>query len=80
MVVGIERKAGMVEDAMADMAGSALAAPDLPDMKQIGADIGATISAATSTEISVPVVLDGREIARATAWYTNEQLAWEARG
>lgn len=80
MVVGIERKAGLVEDAMADMAGSALAAPDFPDMRQIGADIGATISAATSTEISVPVVLDGREIARATAWYTNEQLAWEARG
>lgn len=79
MAVGIERKAGLVADAMADVAGGALASPELPDMKRIGADIGATISAATSTEISVPVVLDGREIARATAWYTNEQLAWEAR-
>lgn len=29
--------------------------------------------------IEVPVSIDGREVARATAWYMGEQLAWEAR-
>ena len=29
------------------------------------------------TTIIVPVVLDGREIARASAWWTGEQLSWE---
>ena len=29
------------------------------------------------TQITVPVNLDGREIARATAWSMGEQLAWE---
>lgn len=30
-------------------------------------------------QIEVPLYLDGREIARASAWYTGEQLAWEER-
>lgn len=29
--------------------------------------------------IEVPVTIDGREVARATAWYMGEQLAWEER-
>lgn len=29
--------------------------------------------------IEVPVSIDGREVARATAWYMGEQLAWEER-
>lgn len=29
--------------------------------------------------IEVPVAIDGREVARATAWYMGEQLAWEER-
>lgn len=30
-------------------------------------------------QITVPVTIDGREVARATAWYMSEQLAWEER-
>lgn len=32
-----------------------------------------------SARIEVPVSIDGREVARATAWYMGEQLAWEER-
>lgn len=31
----------------------------------------------SSTEITVPLYLDGREVARASAWWTGEQLSWE---
>ena len=34
---------------------------------------------AQKTVITVPLYLDGREIARATAWHMGEQLAWEER-
>ena len=64
---------------MRDLSTDLTADVNLPDVSGIGAEIGATISASASTEINVPVILDGREIARATAWYVNEQLAWEAR-
>lgn len=30
-----------------------------------------------NTEITVPLYMDGREVARATAWWTGEQLSWE---
>ena len=53
---------------------------NLPNLSSYAQELGASINASTSTQITVPVTLDGREIARATAWYTNEQLAWEARG
>lgn len=33
----------------------------------------------TDTTIEVPVSIDGREVARASAWYMGEQLAWEER-
>ncbi len=78
--LGVEENAYKVTDAVRDMSENLTMDVSLPDVSGIGADIGASISASASTEISVPVVLDGREIARATAWYTNEQLAWEARG
>ena len=32
-----------------------------------------------NARIEVPVSIDGREVARATAWYMGEQLAWEER-
>ena len=80
MALGITENADMVTDAVRGMSKDLTADVNLPDMSAIGADIGATISATASQTIEVPVVLDGREIARATAWYTNEQLAWEARG
>lgn len=81
MAVGVEENAHMVTEAVEDMASGLAVDADLnlPDMSAIGADIGATISATTSQTIEVPVMLDGREIARASAWYMNEQLAWEAR-
>lgn len=81
MAVGVEENAYMVSDAVEGMASGLAVDADLnlPDMSAIGADIGATISATTSQTIEVPVMLDGREIARASAWYMNEQLAWEAR-
>ena len=52
---------------------------NLPDIAGYAADLSAAITAQASTEIVVPISIDGREVARATAWYTNEQLAWEAR-
>jgi phage-related protein len=52
---------------------------NLPDMGDYAAQLGASINASASTQINVPLIVDGREIARATAWYTNQQLAWEAR-
>lgn len=81
MAVGVEENAHMVSDAVESMASGLAVDADLnlPDMSAIGADIGATISATTSQTIEVPLYLDGREIARASAWYMNEQLAWEAR-
>ena len=42
-----------------------------------GATRGGGLRAAT--RIEVPVSIDGREVARATAWYMSEQLAWEER-
>lgn len=80
MALGVTENADMVTDAVRSLSGDLTTDINLPDVSGIGQDIGASISASASTEISVPVVLDGREIARATAWYTNEQLAWEARG
>lgn len=77
--LGVEENAYKVTDAVRDMSENLTMDVSLPDVSGIGADIGATISASASTEINVPVILDGREIARATAWYVNEQLAWEAR-
>ena len=52
---------------------------NLPDIAGYAADLSATMTATASTEIIVPLSIDGREVARASAWYMNEQLAWEAR-
>lgn len=52
---------------------------NLPDIAGYAADLSASMTAKASTEIIVPLTVDGREIARASAWYMNEQLAWEAR-
>lgn len=34
-------------------------------------------SGATEVRITVPLYMDSREVARATAWWTGEQLSWE---
>lgn len=51
----------------------------LPDVSGWAGSLGAAFSASNSQQITVVSELDGREIARGTAVYMNEQLAWEAR-
>lgn len=82
---GIRDNIGKVEDSVDDV-GRTVAESftadigyNLPDISGYAADLSASITAQASTEIVVPLNIDGREVARATAWYTNEQLAWEAR-
>lgn len=54
---------------------------NVPDVRRIAKDLTTNISGPLggSTRIEVPVVIDGREVARASAWYMGEQLAWEER-
>lgn len=53
----------------------------MPDVREAARALTAdmTASARVGAQITVPVTIDGREVARATAWYTGEQLAWEER-
>lgn len=80
---GIEDNVDLVEESVYKVSKSISGGLDvnygLPDISGYAADLGASITASNQTRIEVPVVLDGREVARATAWYSNEQLAWEAR-
>lgn len=82
MAEGIEDGAPEVESSMDKLLRGFTADVDynLPNLSDYAQDLGASVSASANMQITVPVTLDGREIARATAWYTNEQLAWEARG
>lgn len=89
--VGVQISAGMaegIEDGAYLMDGSmdrvlrdftADVSYDLPRLSDVAADLGVAMTGSAQTEITVPLIVDGREMARATAWYTNEQLAWEAR-
>lgn len=54
---------------------------NMPDAAGAARDMTANIgmTATTGTTIEVPVSIDGREVARASAWYMGEQLAWEER-
>lgn len=54
---------------------------NLPDLRETAKSLSASISSTSvgSARIEVPVSIDGREVARATAWYMGEQLAWEER-
>lgn len=47
--------------------------------REMSASLSATNTMTVERTINVPLYLDGREIARATAWDMGEQLAWEAR-
>lgn len=82
---GIEDNTYKVENAVEDMASSVAMGVDadvnysVPDIAGYARDLSASITGTGRTVIEVPVVLDGREIARASAWYMGEQLAWEAR-
>lgn len=54
---------------------------NIPDMQDITRDLTANIigTKGNGATIEVPLYLEGREIARASAWYVGEQLAWEER-
>lgn len=54
---------------------------NMPDVREAAKALAAdmTASAKMDAQITVPVSIDGREVARATAWYMGEQLAWEER-
>lgn len=82
---GIDDNIGKVEDSVTNVAKSVAGSftadvgYNMPDIAGYAADLSAMMTATASTEIIVPLNVDGREIARASAWYMNEQLAWEAR-
>ena len=82
---GIDDNVGLVEDSVENVtktvAGSFTAdvGYNFPDIAGYAADLTASMTASAATEIIVPVNINGREVARASAWYMNEQLAWEAR-
>lgn len=52
---------------------------NIPDVASYAKSLSAefTPSYRASTAITVPLYMDGREVARATAWWTGEQLSWE---
>lgn len=82
---GMDDGRRQVEDSAAALASSVALGFDadvnysVPDIAGYARDLSASITGTGRTVIEVPVVLDGREIARASAWYMGEQLAWEAR-
>ena len=85
LATGIKDNAYKVTDAVKGVAGDiavdfeAGVEYDVPDIAGYARDLSASITGTGQTQIEVPVILDGREIARASAWYMGEQLAWEAR-
>ena len=85
MALGIDDGTREVEDSMDSLTDRMLQGftadvnYNLPNLSSYAEDLGATISATGATQINVPLYMDGREVARATARFTNEQLAWEAR-
>lgn len=80
---GIKSNAYKVDDAMMDLSQGMvlpMGHPDIPTTTSVASDVGKTFSATLQTSgqtINVPVYLNGREIARASAWNMGEQLAWE---
>lgn len=82
---GMDDNIGLVEKSASNVAKkvagsfSADVGYNLPDIAGYAADLSASLTASNATEIVVPVNINGREVARASAVYMNEQLAWEAR-
>ena len=82
---GLEKGRDKLADASEDLAGDIAMGftsdinYNMPDLAGYAKDLSASITGTGSSRIEVPVILDGREIARASAWYMGEQLAWEAR-
>ena len=85
---GMIDNVGLVENASQEVAERALDAQmevnyDLPDIDSASRDMSASLSSSIASTVSrvieVPLSIDSREIARATAWDMGEQLAWEMR-
>ena len=85
---GITANTDMVEDAVKDVQKNALDASmdvnyNLPSTDSVSQEIGASFSSrvmeTVNRVIEVPLNINGREVARATAWDMGEQLAWESR-
>jgi phage-related protein len=85
---GINKNADLVEDATKSVADKTLDASmkvdyKLPDIdsasRDMSANLASSFSATVQRIIEVPLNIDSREIARATAWDMGEQLAWELR-
>ena len=82
---GIADNIGVVEDSVESVSKSiagnfnADVNYNLPDIAGYASDLSAAITASSAMEIIIPLNVDGREIARASAVYMNEQLAWESR-
>ncbi|MBR3367041.1 MAG: hypothetical protein IKG66_04530, partial [Lachnospiraceae bacterium] len=78
MALGIDDGTGEVEDSMDSLTDRMLRGftadvnYNLPNLSSYAEDLGATISATGATQINVPLYMDGREVARATARFTNE--------
>lgn len=87
IIVGMEEDSGEVENHAKSVSQKLIRGItsdvdyNLPDVravaKSLTADITSTLN--NNTKIEVPVSIDGREVARATAWYMGEQLSWEER-
>lgn len=85
---GMIDNVGVVEKASQEVAERALDAQmnvnyDLPDIDSASRDMSANLASSFTSTVSriieVPLNIDAREIARATAWDMGEQLAWEMR-
>lgn len=76
---GIDSGTEDITDSVTNMGRSMLSDLHLPDLSGWTSGLNAAISATAQSQITVVSELDGREIARGTAWYMNEQLAWEER-
>lgn len=85
---GITNNADMVENAAQDVADQAADVGmnvnyQLPNIDSVSKDMSASFAGSLTSTINriieIPLAIDGREIARATAWDMGEQLAWETR-
>ena len=86
--IGMLDSADEVEKASEEVAERALKAQmnvdyTLPDIesanKEMSASLSNSITSTVQRVIEVPLFIDAREVARATAWDMGEQLAWEMR-
>ena len=85
MAKGIRRNSYKVENAARDLSSGmasniAASTAGMPTTGSVQKNLSYNLTATASTPnqtINVPLYLNGREIARATAWSMGEQLAWE---